>query len=105
MAVRSRDSLLDIDYCSTINSTTCAVASIKAPSLYMAMGGYKFIRDHEIMFERSAAADKVFAVVAGALHGYEPCKRCEKTPGEYSNSTKNMFDYIRDWTNKRFPKT
>ena len=105
VAVRSRDSLLDIDYCSTINSTTCAVASIKAPSLFMAMGGYKFIRDHEIMFERSAAADKDFAVVAGALHGYEPCKRCEKTPGEYSNSTKNMFDYIRDWTNKRFPKT
>lgn len=104
VAIRSRDSLLDIDYCTTINSTTCAVGSIKVPTLFMAMGGYKFIRDHEIMFERSAATDKDFAVVAGALHGYDPCKRCEKTPGEYANSTKNMFDYIRDWTNKRFPK-
>ena len=102
VAVRSNDSLLDIDYCSTINSTTCAVGSIEVPSLFMAMGGYKFIRDHEIMVEKSAARDKDFVVIAGALHGYEACKRCERTPGEYGNSTKNMFDYIRDWTNTRF---
>ena len=102
VAIRSRDSLLDIDYCSTINSTTCAVGSIEAPSLFMAMGGYKFIRDHEIMYERSTSKDKDFAVVEGALHGYDPCKRCETTPGQYANSTKNMFDYIRDWTNARF---
>jgi hypothetical protein len=102
VAIRSRDSLIDIDYCSTINSTTCYVADSQVPTLFMAMGGYKFLRDHEIMFERSAARDKDFVVVAGALHGYEPCTRCEKTPGEYSNSTKNMFDYIRNWTNQRF---
>jgi len=102
VAIRSRDSLTDIDYCSTINSTTCAVGSIDAPSLFMAMGGYKFIRDHEIMYERSTSKDKDFVVVEGALHGYDPCKRCEATPGQYGNSTKNMFDYIRDWTNARF---
>jgi hypothetical protein len=102
VAIRSRDSLLDIDYCSTINSTTCAVASIQAPQLFMAMGGYKFIRDHEIMYERSAARDKDFVVIEGALHGYNPCTRCETTPGQYRNSTKNTFDYIRDWTNARF---
>jgi hypothetical protein len=102
VAIRSRDSLMDIDYCSTINSTTCAVGSIDAPSLFMAMGGYKFLRDHEIMFERSTSKDKDFVVVEGALHGYDPCKRCETTPGQYANSTKNMFDYIRDWTNARF---
>jgi hypothetical protein len=102
VAIRSRDSLMDIDYCSTINSTTCAVGSIEAPSLFMAMGGYKFIRDHEIMFERSTSKDKDFAVVEGALHGYDACKRCETTPGQFASSTKNMFDYIRDWTNARF---
>jgi hypothetical protein len=102
VAIRSKDSLLDIDYCSTINSTTCAVASIEAPSLFMAMGGYKFIRDHEIMVERSAARDKDFVVIEGALHGYDPCTRCETTPGQYGNSTKNTFDYIRDWANARF---
>jgi hypothetical protein len=102
VAVRSKDSLLDIDYCSTINSTTCAVGSIEAPSLFMAMGGYKFIRDHEIMFERSVSKDKDFVVIEGALHGYDPCTRCETTPGQYGNSTKNTFDYIRDWANARF---
>jgi hypothetical protein len=102
VAIRSRDSLLDIDYCSTINSTTCAVASIEAPSVFMAMGGYKFIRDHEIMYERSASRDKDFVVIEGALHGYDACKRCETTPGQYANSTKNTFDYIRDWANTRF---
>ena len=102
VAIRSKDSLTDIDYCSTINSTTCAVASIEAPSLFMAMGGYKFIRDHEIMYERSAARDKDFVVIEGALHGYDPCKRCETTPGQYANSTRNTFDYIRDWANARF---
>ena len=102
VAIRSRDSLLDIDYCSTINSTTCAVGSIEAPSVFMAMGGYKFIRDHEIMYERSASKDKDFVVIEGALHGYDACKRCETTPGQYANSTKNTFDYIRDWANARF---
>jgi hypothetical protein len=102
VAMRSKDSLLDIDYCSSINSTTCYVGYSQVPTLFMAMGGYKFIRDHEIMFERSTSRDKDFIVVAGALHGYEPCTRCEKTPGEYANSTRNMFDYIRDWTNTRF---
>jgi hypothetical protein len=102
VAIRSKDSLLDIDYCSTINSTTCAVASIEAPSVFMAMGGYKFIRDHEIMYERSAARDKDLVVIEGALHSYDPCKRCETTPGQFANSTKNTFDYIRDWANARF---
>lgn len=102
VAIRSRDSLTDIDYCSTINSTTCAVASIGAPSVFMAMGGYKFIRDHEIMYERAASRDKDFVVIEGALHGYDPCRRCETTPGQYANSTKNTFDYIRDWANARF---
>lgn len=101
-AIRSRDSLIDIDYCSTINSTTCAVAVIEVPTLFMAMGGYKFIRDHEIMYERSAAEDKDFVVIAGASHSYNPCTRCETTPGQYGNSTKNTFDYIRNWTNARF---
>jgi hypothetical protein len=102
VAIRSRDSLLDIDYCSTINSTTCAVASIEAPSIFMAMGGYKFIRDHEIMFERSTSKDKDFVVIEGALHGYDACKRCETTPGQFANSTRNTFDTIRDWANTRF---
>jgi hypothetical protein len=102
VAIRSSDALNDIDYCSSINSTTCFVADIKVPVVFMAMGGYKFIGDHEIMYERAASEDKDFVIIEGALHGYNPCTRCETTPGQYGNSTKNTFDYIRDWTNARF---
>ena len=41
-------------------------------------------------------------VIEGALHGYTPCKACETTPGQYSNTVKNLFDYVAAWTNKRF---
>ena len=102
VAIRSRNALDDIDHCSTINSTICFVADITAPVVFMPMGGYKFIRDHEIMYEVSASEDKDFVVIEGALHGYQACTRCEATPGQYGNSTMNTFDYIRDWTNARF---
>jgi hypothetical protein len=101
-AMRSTNSLDGLDDCSSNNSSTCAVQSIKIPIMVAAMGGYHFIRDQEIIYDKSASADKDYVVIEGAVHGYTPCKECEKIPGQYSNSVKNLFDYIRDWTNKRF---
>jgi hypothetical protein len=101
-AVKSTNANDGMDHCSTNNSTTCAVASIAVPTLIAAMGGYHLIRDQEIMFERSAARDKDFIVIEGAVHNYTACKECEKTPGQYSNALKNLFDYIQKWTNERF---
>ena len=101
-ATRATNSLDGIDYCSSNNSTTCAVQSISVPMMIAAMGGYQFIRDDEIIFEKSASKDKDYVVIEGALHGFGPCTACEKTKGQYSNTVKNLFDYIRDWTNKRF---
>jgi hypothetical protein len=101
-AMRSTNSLDGLDDCSSNNSTTCAVQSIHVPILVAAMGGYHFVRDQEIIFDKSASTDKDYVVIEGALHGYTPCKECEKTPGQYSNTVKNLFDYIAAWTNKRF---
>ena len=101
-ATRATNSLDGIDHCSSNNSTTCAVQSISVPIMIAAMGGYQFIRDDEIIFEISASKDKEYVVIEGALHGFGPCTACEKTKGQYSNTVKNLFDYIRDWTNKRF---
>jgi len=101
-ATRATNSRDGIDYCSSNNSTTCAVQSISVPIVIAAMGGYQFIRDDEIIFEKSASKDKDYVVIEGALHGFGPCTACEKTKGQYSNTVKNLFDYIRDWTNKRF---
>jgi hypothetical protein len=101
-ATRSTNSLDGIDDCSSNNSTVCAVQSIHVPILVAAMGGYHFVRDQEVIYDKSASADKDYVVIEGALHGYTPCKECEKTPGQYSNTVKNLFDYIAAWTNKRF---
>ena len=101
-AIRATNSQDGIDYCSTNNSVPCAVKSITVPALFAAMGGYTFIRDNELHYELAASKDKDFIVVEGATHGATPCKECEKTPGQYSNSVKNFFDYVTRWINSRF---
>src|SRR2546421_6125198 len=101
-ATRATNANNGIDYCFHHNSATCAVQSISVPVLIAAMGAYQFIRDDEIIFVQSASRDKDYFVLEGAVHGFTPCTACETTPGQYSNSVKNLFDYIRDWTNKRF---
>jgi len=103
-ATRSTNSLDGIEHCSSNTSTICNVQSIKAPTMIAAMGGWRFIRDQERMYELSPAADKDFVVIEGAEHNYTPCKPCEKTPGQYANSVKNLFDYAAKWANDRFPK-
>ncbi|MBC8166009.1 MAG: hypothetical protein H7Y20_09065 [Bryobacteraceae bacterium] len=101
-AIRATNSLDGIDYCSTNNSVPCAVKSITVPVLFAAMGGYSFIRDNELHYTMAASKDKDFIVVEGATHGATPCKECEKTPGQYSNSVKNFFDYVATWINTRY---
>jgi hypothetical protein len=101
-AVRGTDSMDGIDHCSSNNSPPCHLPTITVPTLVTAMGGHYFIRDNEIHYELSGAQDKDFAVVDGAEHGQTPCKLCESTPGQYGNSVRNFYDYVRDWINKRF---
>ena len=101
-SVRSRDAYADIDHCSSNNSTVCALQSITVPVLFTAMGAHYFIRDNEWHYEVSRSKDKDFVVIEGATHGFTPCAECEKTPGQYSNSVKNLFDYVAKWINERF---
>ena len=101
-AVRSTDSMDGIDWCSSNNSTPCALRSIAVPILITAMGGHYFIRDNEIHYEVAASKDKDFIVIEGATHNITPCTACEKTPGQYANVTKNWADYVAKWVNARF---
>jgi hypothetical protein len=101
-AVRSTNSLDGIDDCSSNNSTVCAVQSISVPEMFAAMGAHYFIRDVEHEYDLAKTKDKDFIVIEGAVHQFTPCTRCEAFPGQYSNSMKNLMDYIRDWINKRF---
>ena len=74
-AIRAKHAIDDIDYCSTNNSTVCAVQSITVPVLFAAMGAHYFIRDNERMYELSASKDKDFITIEGAVHGFTPCTR------------------------------
>ena len=101
-AIRARNSMDDIDYCSSNNSTVCAVQSISVPVLFAAMGAHYFIRDNERQYDLARSKDKDFIVIEGANHGFMPCEPCETSPGQYSNTVKNLFDYIANWLNARF---
>jgi hypothetical protein len=101
-AIRARNSMDDIDYCSSNNSTVCAVQSISVPVLFAAMGAHYFIRDNERHYDMAHSRDKNFIVIEGAVHGFTPCTACERTPDQYSNSVKNLFDYAASWINARF---
>ena len=101
-AVRANDAAEDIDFCSTNNSTICAVQSISVPVMFAAMGAHYFIRDNERQYDMAASRDKDFVVIEGATHGFAPCTPCETRPGQYSNTVKNLFDYMAAWMNARF---
>ncbi|MBI4480406.1 MAG: hypothetical protein HY651_10325 [Acidobacteria bacterium] len=101
-AVRSTDSMDGIDSCSSNNSTPCALRAISVPVLITAMQGHYFIRDNEIHYDVAASKDKEYIVIEGATHGITPCTECETTPGQYSNSVKNFFDYLQKWIDARF---
>jgi hypothetical protein len=101
-AVRGTDSMDGIDHCSSNNSPPCHLPTITVPLLVSAMGGHYFIRDNEIHYELAGSKDKDFVVIEGAEHGQTPCAPCETSPGQYSNSVKNFYDYVRTWINKRF---
>ena len=101
-AVRSTDAMDAIDFCSSNNSTPCALQTISVPLLITTMGGHYFIRDNEFHYEVAQSADKDFIVIEGATHGLGRCTACETTPGQYSNVTKNLFDYVAAWINARY---
>ena len=101
-AIKATDSMEVFDVESNNSSTPAHLRKIKVPLLMMAAGGHYFIRDNEKMFDMAASPDKDFIVTEGAAHGIVPCRPCESTPGQYGNSVKNTFDYMKAWIDKRF---
>jgi hypothetical protein len=103
-AIRSNDSMDDIDWCSSNNSTPCNLQNVSIPLLVMAMGGGPFIRDSEIFFDMAVSADKEFVVVEGATHGLDNCTECAAFhgTGPYTNVPLNLWNQVAAWTNARF---
>jgi len=107
-AIRSQNSMYDIDWCSSNNSTVCDVRHVSVPLLIVAMQGHYFVRDSEIEYENAASKDKDFIIIEGAVHGGTPCTACmpdgKPYDGRYDNAVRNDFDYMAKWINARFSK-
>jgi hypothetical protein len=101
-AIRSTNAHDGVDWCSSNTSTPCALEQISVPVLFTATGAGTLLRDTEVMFEHSASKDKDFVVVEGLLHALIPCNVCGRPVEQWSNGTRNLFDYIATWINKRF---
>jgi len=103
-AIRSQHSLDNLDWCSTNNSTVCAVRFISVPLLVLAHQGHYFIRDGEQIYEESASADKQFVVVEGATHAGGNCDACAAFwgTGPYRNVVRNTWNFIANWASARF---
>jgi hypothetical protein len=113
-AIRSTDSAdyKQIDWCSTNNSTPCALQNISVPLLITAMGAHYFINDSEQYYLNYAAShDKDFIVAYGLVHGITPCvsgtqwgvngANCTAV-GPLTNQVKNYWDYVFNWIQQRF---
>jgi hypothetical protein len=98
----TEDQLLGIDWASSSSSAPWNVEHIGSPLLIMSMTGHYFMVTDEIIYNHAASQDKQIAFVEGAVHGFTPCRACERTPGEFGDTVKTLFDHVDQWLSERF---
>jgi hypothetical protein len=76
------------------------VEGVSVPFLTMGMTGSFEAGSAETIYEHAKSADKTLVFIEGASHGYATCKRCEKTPGQYGDTIKTLYDYADGWLSK-----
>jgi hypothetical protein len=91
-----------IDFCSSTNSTPCAVQAISVPLLITAMQGNRYLRYNEIHYDLAKSEDKDFVIIEGATHPQLPCRLCERSPDQYVNATENFLNNVAAWIDERF---
>ena len=105
-AIRSQNSMDEnqIDLCSSNNSTPCMLGQVTVPLLAAANQAsfQNLIDEVEINYIYAKSRDKDFIVVEGATTGVTPCTNCALPASNYSNVTKNFFDYAANWIRARF---
>ncbi len=96
----NEDTVKGIDWSSSYSAPPGTVEGIGVPTLVMGMTAHWEYLAAETIYNHSKATDKTLAFVEGATHGYTPCKKCEKTPGQYGDTIKTLYDYADKWLSK-----
>lgn len=73
---------------------------ITVPFLTMGMTGSFEMGSAETIHNHVKSSDKTLVYVEGATHVYTPCKKCEKTPGQFGDTVKTVYDYADKWLSK-----
>ncbi len=98
----TEDSISGVDWSSNYNNLMGAVPGIQIPMLLIANTGHYWLVSAEMGYNLAGSKDKTIAFAEGAVHGFTPCKPCERTPGEFGDTVHHIVDYSADWLDKRF---
>jgi hypothetical protein len=94
----AEDGVTGIDWSSSITSPIGNIEGVHRPLLLMGMtGSWEYLASEAIYQHADNTKDKTLAFVEGATHMFTPNKRAEKTPGEFGDTMKTLFDYVDQW--------
>ena len=94
------DNLRGVEWKSSWASPPGIVEGIAVPFLTLGMTGSYEHSMAETLHNHVKSTDKTLVYVEGATHGYSVCKKCEKTPGQYGDTIKTIYDYTDRWLSK-----
>ena len=95
------DHVEGVEWDSTYSSPPGNVKQIDAPILIMGMTGSWEYLASETIYELAASKDKTIGFVEGASHGYNTCKECETTPGQFGDTQKTLYNYVDRWLSQK----
>ena len=90
----TEDDIPGVDWRSSGNSPAGSVQNVSVPTLVMVGTCAVHMVPNEIVFDKSAAADKEFVAVEGANHSFRPCRK------EFGDTRIRAFDYVDAWLSK-----
>ena len=94
------DTLRGVDWTSSWASPEGNAEGITVPFLTIGMTGSYEHSMAETLNNHIKSTDKTLIYVEGATHGYPACKQCGKTPDQFGDTVKTIYDYADGWLSK-----
>ena len=90
-----------VDWTSSYTNTVGNSKGIHVPLLFVGNTGHWEYLVGESVYEYAASKDKSLAFMEGAFHSLNTCTPCEKSPGQYGDTIKPLFDYMDKWLSQK----